>query len=409
MMLTTAVVAALTLAASPADAGESPIIPRAGRAISAAGPTNANAARQEQANARQAARRYARLPRVSHADEDGPQGSGARHGDGPVGTSRKARDAAAAQARRPVGVGRRRRATRRSRGPWGISYAINLTSDPDTGIGKWREEDFVQAMKTGKHMGVGPADHAADAVARVRPALGARSSRRCTRISRPSLRSRTACPTTRRRNDDEAPYRLAVAVRPQGQGRRDREGADGSDRNRHGLDGAVDAERATGARESADQDSHAVAGGRPTDSRFVRHLRLPRLPPRRRAGDSRVRSPALGSADGAHAGTRHLRSGRALPVRKRASSREASLARLVRRPDAQDRRQPRLARVQYRGGGQRRGGECRSSARSPSGAASATSTSASPSGTGARRTRAFPDGSASSQRARRCSGRCRPP
>ena len=58
-------------------------------------------------------------------------------------------------------------------GPWGITYAINLTSDPDTGIGKWREEDFVQAMKTGKHMGVGPADHAADAVARLRPALGA--------------------------------------------------------------------------------------------------------------------------------------------------------------------------------------------------------------------------------------------
>ena len=40
-------------------------------------------------------------------------------------------------------------------GPWGITYAINLTSDPDTGIGKWREEDFVLALKTGKHMGVG--------------------------------------------------------------------------------------------------------------------------------------------------------------------------------------------------------------------------------------------------------------
>jgi len=40
-------------------------------------------------------------------------------------------------------------------GPWGISYAINLTPDPDTGIGKWREKDFVQAIKTGKHLGVG--------------------------------------------------------------------------------------------------------------------------------------------------------------------------------------------------------------------------------------------------------------
>jgi hypothetical protein len=40
-------------------------------------------------------------------------------------------------------------------GPWGISYSINLTSDPETGIGKWREQDFVRAMKTGKHLGVG--------------------------------------------------------------------------------------------------------------------------------------------------------------------------------------------------------------------------------------------------------------
>jgi hypothetical protein len=40
-------------------------------------------------------------------------------------------------------------------GPWGISFAINLTPDPETGIGKWREKDFIQAIKTGKHMGVG--------------------------------------------------------------------------------------------------------------------------------------------------------------------------------------------------------------------------------------------------------------
>jgi hypothetical protein len=36
-----------------------------------------------------------------------------------------------------------------------VSYAINLTSDAETGIGKWRESDFVQAIKTGKHLGVG--------------------------------------------------------------------------------------------------------------------------------------------------------------------------------------------------------------------------------------------------------------
>src|SRR4249920_2821974 len=40
-------------------------------------------------------------------------------------------------------------------GPWGITFAFNLTPDPETGIGKWREKDFVQAIKTGKHMGVG--------------------------------------------------------------------------------------------------------------------------------------------------------------------------------------------------------------------------------------------------------------
>jgi len=38
-------------------------------------------------------------------------------------------------------------------GPWGISYAINLTPDQNTGIGIWTEEMFVQAMRTGRHMG----------------------------------------------------------------------------------------------------------------------------------------------------------------------------------------------------------------------------------------------------------------
>ncbi len=39
-------------------------------------------------------------------------------------------------------------------GPWGISYAFNLTPDENTGIGSWSEETFVQALKTGRHMGV---------------------------------------------------------------------------------------------------------------------------------------------------------------------------------------------------------------------------------------------------------------
>ncbi|HET6569410.1 MAG TPA: hypothetical protein VFG50_15690 [Rhodothermales bacterium] len=38
-------------------------------------------------------------------------------------------------------------------GPWGISYARNLTPDP-TGLGSWTEEMFVKALRTGWHMGV---------------------------------------------------------------------------------------------------------------------------------------------------------------------------------------------------------------------------------------------------------------
>ena len=40
-------------------------------------------------------------------------------------------------------------------GPWGISYAVNLTPDKETGLGNWKETEFVQAIKTGKHAGVG--------------------------------------------------------------------------------------------------------------------------------------------------------------------------------------------------------------------------------------------------------------
>ena len=40
-------------------------------------------------------------------------------------------------------------------GPWGISYAANLTPDTNTGLGIWTEEMFIQAMRTGKHMGAG--------------------------------------------------------------------------------------------------------------------------------------------------------------------------------------------------------------------------------------------------------------
>src|SRR5215831_11383682 len=39
-------------------------------------------------------------------------------------------------------------------GPWGISYAANLTPDQNTGLGIWTEDMFVKALRTGRHMGV---------------------------------------------------------------------------------------------------------------------------------------------------------------------------------------------------------------------------------------------------------------
>ena len=39
-------------------------------------------------------------------------------------------------------------------GPWGVSFAANLTPDDNTGLGIWTEEMFVKAVRTGRHMGV---------------------------------------------------------------------------------------------------------------------------------------------------------------------------------------------------------------------------------------------------------------
>jgi hypothetical protein len=38
-------------------------------------------------------------------------------------------------------------------GPWGTSYAANLTPDP-TGIGSWKEEQFFLALREGKFKGL---------------------------------------------------------------------------------------------------------------------------------------------------------------------------------------------------------------------------------------------------------------
>lgn len=38
-------------------------------------------------------------------------------------------------------------------GPWGVSFAANLTSD-ETGVGNWTEEQFITAMRKGKYKGL---------------------------------------------------------------------------------------------------------------------------------------------------------------------------------------------------------------------------------------------------------------
>ena len=38
-------------------------------------------------------------------------------------------------------------------GPWGVSFAANLTPDRETGLGAWTEEDFIAALRTGLHLG----------------------------------------------------------------------------------------------------------------------------------------------------------------------------------------------------------------------------------------------------------------
>ncbi|AFH50811.1 Cytochrome c [Ignavibacterium album JCM 16511] len=40
-------------------------------------------------------------------------------------------------------------------GPWGASFAANLTPDVETGIGSWNEQMFINALRTGKHLGAG--------------------------------------------------------------------------------------------------------------------------------------------------------------------------------------------------------------------------------------------------------------
>jgi mono/diheme cytochrome c family protein len=40
-------------------------------------------------------------------------------------------------------------------GPWGVSFTANLTPDKATGLGAWTEDEFVGAIRTGRHQGRG--------------------------------------------------------------------------------------------------------------------------------------------------------------------------------------------------------------------------------------------------------------
>ena len=40
-------------------------------------------------------------------------------------------------------------------GPWGVSFTANLTPDEETGLGRWTEEMFLMALRTGRHEGKG--------------------------------------------------------------------------------------------------------------------------------------------------------------------------------------------------------------------------------------------------------------
>jgi len=42
-------------------------------------------------------------------------------------------------------------------GPWGVSFAANLTPDKRTGLGDWTVDQFIRTMRTGKHLGTGRA------------------------------------------------------------------------------------------------------------------------------------------------------------------------------------------------------------------------------------------------------------
>jgi len=40
-------------------------------------------------------------------------------------------------------------------GPWGVSFTANLTPDAETGLGQWTLKNFMDTIRSGRHMGRG--------------------------------------------------------------------------------------------------------------------------------------------------------------------------------------------------------------------------------------------------------------
>jgi mono/diheme cytochrome c family protein len=40
-------------------------------------------------------------------------------------------------------------------GPWGVTFARNLTPDKETGLGDWTEQNFIDTFRSGRRMGKG--------------------------------------------------------------------------------------------------------------------------------------------------------------------------------------------------------------------------------------------------------------
>jgi hypothetical protein len=40
-------------------------------------------------------------------------------------------------------------------GPWGVSFTANLTPDDETGMGQWTLRNFIDTIRTGRHLGRG--------------------------------------------------------------------------------------------------------------------------------------------------------------------------------------------------------------------------------------------------------------